>query len=89
MGLHVRAPAAEFYPFRLQPEALFQAGAAAQLDFATCPKHPLPGQTEGLLQHSRDLTGTAGKARGACYGSVRGNFSRWDLADGGPNARLC
>jgi hypothetical protein len=49
MRLHIHAPAAESHSLRLKPQSLFDFRIPAELDFAACSQHSLPGETEGAL----------------------------------------
>ena len=86
--LHVDAAAAEGYPFGFQPEALFDGGIAAKLDYSAGAKHTLPGKAEGSAQYAHNLPGRSGIASGTGNRAVSGDFAARDLADGGDDAAL-
>jgi hypothetical protein len=46
MLLHIDAPSAEGYPFRLQPKALLEGGISGELDGAARTHYPLPRQID-------------------------------------------
>jgi hypothetical protein len=46
MRLHIHAATTKTDAFGFQSQALLNRRIAAQLDLATCPENPLPGQSE-------------------------------------------
>jgi hypothetical protein len=53
--LHIHAPSAKAHAFCFQPQPLLDCRVATQLNFPASAKNSLPGQTEGTMQHSRNL----------------------------------
>jgi hypothetical protein len=80
--LHIDAQAAEDGAFHLQAESLFRAALSGQLDRAAGAEHSVPGQPRNLTQNANHLPGCSGPTGGARDGSIGGNLSRGQCADG-------
>src|SRR5260370_41378644 len=78
---HIHARAAKRHAFHAQPESLFRAVLALQLDGSARAEHAMPRQSRNLPQYLHHLTRGAGPTRRAGDGSVARDHSRRQRAN--------
>jgi hypothetical protein len=83
---HVDASSAEGDTFHLQAESLLGGVLSGQFDGAAGAEDAMPGQSWDLPQYTDDLTRCSGPACGAGNGSIGGDGSLGQGADGTDDA---
>ena len=79
--LHIHLPPAEPNALGFQAQPLLEGRIAAQLDFAACAQHTLPGQSEPTIQNPCHQPCGTGKSRGSRNRPVSRNLALWNRAD--------